>query len=89
MFNVSWMESAVQSIMAAFERADADGQQVLDRCIVRFEALLTHDPHHFGESREGPIRIGFWNPCAIYFIVDDPAEGEVRILDFWLTSNLA
>lgn len=83
MYSVTWMEDALQSVVEAMRAADGDQKTTIERCVIRLHALLEHDPNNFGESRDGPRRIGFDGNCGITFLIDDPTEDTVRITHFW------
>jgi len=83
MYAVIWMDAALDALADAYVAADLSERDALEKAVLRINAQLASDPIAFGESRPGKRRIGFDKPCAIYYVVNDPSEGVVRVTFFW------
>jgi hypothetical protein len=82
MFQVEWLQSALDELAAIWVRADSALRQAITAAAHSIEQELRRSPHQLGESREGEERVFFTYPLGVQFDIDD-AQGTVRVLHVW------
>ena len=82
MFQVEWLQSALNDPASAWMKADADGHREITFAANQTEVALQSEPEGQGESRTKGRRILFVRPLAAVFRVD-PAQRLVTVSGVW------
>jgi hypothetical protein len=82
MFRVEWLREAVEELAELWIEADSPLRQAITEATHALDQELQADPFRRSESREGEVRISFFNPLALLFEVD-PKQKIVWILHVW------
>lgn len=70
MFEVTWLEEAIQQLAAIWNTADTAVRQQVTKASLNLDKRLAVNPRDEGESREDESRITFEPPLAIRFRVE-------------------
>ena len=83
MFEVEWLQSAVNELAAIWTLADSSLRQQITAATHLIDQQLQSDPFNTGESRSGGRRVYFAPPLGVTFRVE--ADGQtVTVLRVWL-----
>lgn len=74
MFQVEWLQSALDELTNLWVQADSTQRQAITAASHVLEQRLTSDPINEGESRPGGRRITFVPPLAVRFQIE--ADGQ-------------
>ena len=82
MFQVLWLQSALNELADAWLRADAAQRQAINAATRAIDQHLSDAPERLGESRAHGQRIWFQAPLGITFEVM-PGHSIVRVVHVW------
>jgi hypothetical protein len=71
MFDVDWIEAAVNRLASAWARADSTTRAEITSASHQVDDTLAVDPIHAGESRGSDRRILIADPLAVVYEVDE------------------
>jgi len=83
MFSIYRDQTALISLNASWEAADAAFRDAILSASRALDQVLQKEPHEQGESRDGVARVAFAAPLGVEFEVDE-ARKLVRILRAWV-----
>ena len=70
MFNVGWLQTALDGLTDLWTRADAKGRKAITAASHELDQLLAKDPRDAGESRSSSVRIVFVYPLAVRYRIE-------------------
>jgi hypothetical protein len=82
MFQVVWLQSALNDLAALWVRADSVLRQAINAATNAIDRSLQDDPENLGESRAGETRVFFAHPLGVSFQVDS-SQRVVSVLHVW------
>lgn len=82
MFQVIWVQDALDELAAVWLRADTGVRRSITLAARQIDVNLARDPQAQGESREDQARILFAHPLVVTFDVD-LGQSTVRVLHVW------
>jgi len=88
MFEVEWLQSAVDELTRIWTAADSALRQDITAASNQIDQQLENNPHGAGESRPGGRRILFVFPLGVVFRVE-PDDKTVTVLGVWLVRRTA
>ena len=86
MFQVLWLQTALDELAAAWLRADSALRQAITTATHAIDPLLQVAPNEQGESRANDQRILFQPPLGVTFEVHQEA-GVVLVLHVWIVRS--
>jgi hypothetical protein len=81
MYQVEWLENALDQLAAIWMLADAALRQAITAATNQIDQLLANDPHNVGESRPGGRRVLLVAPLGVTYRIDGQ---QVTVLRVWL-----
>jgi hypothetical protein len=82
MFQVVWLQSALNDLAALWVRADSVLRQAINAATNAIDQSLQDDPENLGESRSGETCVFFAHPLGVSFQVDS-SQRVVSVLHVW------
>ncbi len=70
MFQVEWLEQAVEELARIWLRAESDQRRAITEASNTIDRELQTDPFRQSESRDDEHRVLFARPLGVYFKVD-------------------
>jgi hypothetical protein len=70
MFDVEWIEAAVNRLASAWVQADSAARDAITTASHQIDDILAADPVHAGESRDANRRIIIADPLAAVYEID-------------------
>jgi hypothetical protein len=83
MFNVEWLQSALNQLTACWTQSDSGLRKTITSATRRIDELLQTDPLGHSESRETGSRVLLAPPLGVTFSVD-LVHRRVRVVRVWL-----
>jgi len=71
-YQVIWLDDAIVALEYEWNM-NLDPDRVMD-FVDAINDILSHDPHHQGESRHANKRLWFHRPFSVYFEIDEPLK---------------
>ena len=82
MFQVVWVERAVNELAELWVQADSDGRRSITEAADTMDKILETKPFESSESREEGLRVMFVPPLGVFFEVDLSSE-TVKVAHVW------
>ncbi len=82
MFQVIWLERAVNELAEIWMKADSDGRRAINITADTIDKILADKPFESSESREEELRVMFAPPLGVFFTADLPSR-TVMVAHIW------
>ena len=83
MYQVHWLQTALNELAAAWTPASSSLRQAITLAARDIDQALQRDPENEGESRPDDQRVMFAPPLGVAFRVD-PQQRRVYVLHVWV-----
>lgn len=86
MFEVRWIQSALDELMERWMEADSRLRAAITTSVNVIDVRLARNPLTEGEAREGAERVCFIDPLGVLFEVDATAS-RVYVIHVWIVQK--